>query len=217
MNLTVVLTRQAKFCNVILLTLPFYLTACVTPKVPATVSADAKVAVPNAYPELPEIDFERTSVPLDKVVDYLKQSKYDDRIKIACYVIFKLESASGTMGINNNYIGYQADGGRVHEEWTKYFVGTVIRIEAMTGKTRRFLAFSKWEDCVQILLMRIAERGLYVGGNASWYAKMEIKTDEDWPVAYYKDWVKGKSNAQIPERDKNSYFNVYKEGRDIFK
>jgi hypothetical protein len=183
----------------------------------ATSKPSAKPKVHNAYAELPEIEFVRTKVSMDDVAEYIRQTDYTPPIKISCYAIFMNESAGGTMGINNNYIGYQADGHRVHEKWTKYFVGTVLLEERMTGSERRFLAFSKWEDNIDILLMRVKERGLYVGGYASHYAEMDINTDEDWPVAYYREWVMGNGDAVVPEDELHSYLRAYKKAKKLFE
>ena len=198
----------------------FVLASCSTSNVSPQSSSSPSFdnsSISNAYPELPVLQFERTTVSLSNVLDYIRKTDYSTEIKISCYTIFKGESASGRKGINNNYIGYQADGGRVHEEWTRFFIGTVIREESMTGRTRRFLAFEKWQDCVDILLMRIAERGLYVGGHAKQFAKMKIRSEMDWPTAYFRGWVLGDSQATIP-RDKYAYYlREYRRAKNLFQ
>jgi hypothetical protein len=48
-------------------------------------------------------------------------------------VIFNNESAAGRDGINNNYIGLQADGDRQADKWTPLFAGTCVHAKNMTG------------------------------------------------------------------------------------
>lgn len=171
----------------------------------------------NAYPELPVLDFERTKVSLEEVEAHIQKTKFGRNVKIAGFVIFRMESRHGEMGINNNYIGYQADGHRLKPEWDKYFSGTVLRRELMTGKWRRFLAFRKWEDCLDILLMRINERGVYVGGTMSLVLSGEkIETKEEWPDAYRKEWVMGNKNAVLPPNEKKGLLRLYSDAEKRF-
>ena len=56
---------------------------------------------------------------------------------------------------------------------------------------------------VDILLDKIGSRGLFVGGFAHPFAKVQVGSDHDWPLAYWREWVKGDDTAQVPSADKN--------------
>jgi hypothetical protein len=166
--------------------------------------------VHNAYPELPVLGFARTTVRMTDVAQYISNATIKTPVKRAAYVIFRNESAAGQNGINNNYIGLQADGDRQSEKWTPFFSGTCIHAESMTGKLRRFICFRDWKPCIDILADKVNSRGLYVGGFAHPYANMQVDTDDDWPLAYWREWVEGSSTAQIPDADKNDLLKQYR-------
>jgi hypothetical protein len=174
----------------------------------ADVSA-ASASVRNAYPELPELPFERTSVGMSDVETYMSGIHVPAAVKRACYVIFRNESARGTKGINNNYIGLQADGGRQSEKWTPFIAGTCVHAENMTGRLRRFVCLRDWRTCIDILAEKISLRGLYVGGYSHPYANMQVNTEHDWPLAYWREWVQGDSHAQIPAAEMNGLLAQY--------
>lgn len=165
--------------------------------------------VHNAYPELPLLPFTRTSVAMNDVISYLSNAAVSTVVKRAAYVIFRNESGGGQKGINNNYIGLQADGGRLADKWTPSIAGTCVHAENMTGRLRRFVCLRDWKTCIDILAEKIDTRGLYVGGFAHPYAKMQINTDDDWPLAYRREWVMGDSSAQISDTDKRSLLSQY--------
>ncbi|HZR59997.1 MAG TPA: hypothetical protein VFA80_03435 [Xanthobacteraceae bacterium] len=165
--------------------------------------------VHNAYPELPELAFTRTAIAMSDFVNYLTGVPGKTALKRASLVIFRNESAAGRKGINNNYIGLQADGGRQADRWTPLFAGTCVHAENMTGKLRRFICFKDWRGCMDILIDKVESRGLYVGGYAHPYAKMQINGDEDWPLAYWREWVQGDSTAQIPDGEKKNLLSEY--------
>jgi len=165
--------------------------------------------VHNAYPELPVLDFARTSVAMPTVVGYLSTAAAATPVKRAGYVIFRNESAAGQKGINNNYIGLQADGARQSDQWTPLIAGTCVHRENMTGKWRRFVCFNAWTACMDILLDKVQARGLYVGGYAHPYANMQVNSDDDWPLAYWREWVTGDGNANIPVAEKNNLLSEY--------
>lgn len=171
--------------------------------------AASAASVHNAYPELPELAFERTSVGMSDVEAYLSSVHAAPAVKRACYVIFRNESARGTKGINNNYIGLQADGGRQSEKWTPFIAGTCVHAENMTGRLRRFVCLRDWRTCIDILVEKVSLRGLYVGGYAHPYANMQVNTEHDWPLAYWREWVKGDSHASIPDDEMNSLLTQY--------
>ena len=172
--------------------------------------------VHNAYPELPVLSFERTTVAMSDVVQYIAGAAITVPVKCACYVIFRNESGAGRKGVNNNYIGLQADGGRQAEKWTPHIAGTCVHAENMTGRLRRFVCFRNWSTCADILFEKIDQRGLYVGGYAHPYANMQIDTENDWPLAYYREWVKGDGQAQIPDDDKRDLLRQYRDAEREF-
>jgi hypothetical protein len=53
--------------------------------------------------------------------------------------------------------------------------------------------------------------GLYVGGYAHPYAKMQIDSEEDWPLAYWREWVLGDSAATIPSGEKTGLLGLYRD------
>jgi hypothetical protein len=179
------------------------------PSLVSTLPTSLAPSVHNAYPDLPEIPFVRTQVAEQDVVAYIAGITMPVAVKRACYVIFRNESANGHKGINNNYIGLQADGGRQSEKWTPFIAGTCVHAENMTGRLRRFVCFRSWTTCADILAEKISLRGLYVGGYAHPYANMHIDRDSDWPVAYWREWVQGDSNAQIPQAEQASLMSIY--------
>ncbi len=95
----------------------------------------------NSYPELPQMPYQRTSVDMKEVIAYIKTLEVSSEVKIAMYVMFRMESGNGKSGINNNYGGIQADSGRWAPELEKHMTGTVVKKENGTGKVRRFIAF----------------------------------------------------------------------------
>ena len=172
--------------------------------------------VHNAYPELPVLPFARTSVAMPDVINYLSGKTVDTPIKRAAYVIFRNESGNGHKGVNNNYIGQQADGNRLPDKWTPAIAGTCVHAENQTGKLRRFVCFKEWKTCVDLLCDRVDARGLFVGGFAHPFADMQVDTDDDWPLAYWREWVQGSATAQIPAADKSGLLQEYQAAVQAF-
>jgi hypothetical protein len=170
-----------------------------------------KNTIKNAYPELPELEFAKTSVAMTDVVTYMSSTAVKTEIKRAGYVMFRNESGNGKKGVNNNYVGLQADGGRLPDKWTPFIAGTCVLAENKTGKLRRFVCLKDWKTSVDILFDRVGSRGLFVGGFAHPHANMQVNSDDDWPLAYYREWVKGDGTAKIPPGDKNSLLSLYKD------
>lgn len=150
------------------------------------------------------------------IVEYLKSLQESKPVKIAAYVMFRMESGNGKSGINNNYCGFQADSGRWPAHFDNHITGTVTKNENKTGKERIFLAFASWKTSVDLLVDRVKSRGLYVGGYARLVAKTTATTPEEWATVYYRDWVTGNAKA-VPE---SSYVagltSMYRQGEKIF-
>ena len=66
----------------------------------------------NYYPELPQVPYAHTTVPMISVISYLKLLNCSQDVKRMAYIMFRNESGNGDHGINNNFCGIQADSGR---------------------------------------------------------------------------------------------------------
>lgn len=170
----------------------------------------------NAYPDLPEMPYTRTSVNMDDVIQYIKDSPYSVEVKRSVYIIFRIESANGRSGVNNNYIGLQADGNKSSSKVSQHIIGTCVKNENMTGKQRRFACFDSWKDSVDILEYQVVNRGLFVGGIATPYSKMKVNSVTDLATAYAREWVYGDTKA-VPTKDAlNTFMSIYKQAAQKF-
>jgi len=170
----------------------------------------------NFYSTFPEQNYYRTSVEMGEVIDALKKFKVSRAVKIAAYVIFRQESGNGKSGINNNYIGAQADSGRWPIELDKYISGWTQKKENMTGKSRLFLAFASVEGSLAFLIDRIESRGLYVGGTCNKVAHGYIADTDDWCRYYWRSWVTGDADAKIPTTELQGLMSMYGQGERVF-
>ena len=135
----------------------------------------------NAYPELPQLPFQRTSISMACVVEALITQPGSSDIKRAGYVMFRNESRNGSKGVNNNYFGAQADGQRWPASFTPSFAGTVTMAENGTHIQRIFMAFTDLDGCIAFLLNRVASRGLYVGGMTHLVLTMRVTSRSNLP------------------------------------
>ncbi len=170
----------------------------------------------NAYPELPSIPYQHTSVEMQEVIAYLKALAVPVEVKRAAYVIFRNESANGKSGINHNYVGAQADGGRWPAKFDQCIVGTVTHSENQTGKERIFVAFGSWQHSVDFLVDRVLSRGLYVGGTTHKVLTMKIADRGDLVRAYYKEWVRGSAEAEPSVTAMDSFLSMYNQAEALF-
>jgi hypothetical protein len=170
----------------------------------------------NNYPEKPEVRYQKTQVEMGLIISYLKQLPINKEAQRSVYVIFRIESANGTKGLNNNYAGVQADSGRWPEKFDNDIIGVVTKAENGTGKTRLFIAFASWKDSVDFLVDRVLDRQLYVGGDISRIAKMHISSPEDLVVAYQRSWVKGLAGYDPTENESSSFLSMYRQAAKIF-
>ena len=170
----------------------------------------------NAYPELPSMPFERTTVPMAQVIAYMQGLDAPVEQKRSAYVVFRNESANGNSGINNNYVGAQADGARWPPEFDAKIVGTVTMPENQTGRERIFVAFSSFSDSVDFLINRVAERGLYVGGTTHLVLTMQVNDQNDLARAYYKEWVTGSPDAEPDDQVLASFLSMYGQAASLF-
>lgn len=172
-------------------------------------------APPNAYPELPVLDYQQTSVSMTTVIDAINASNYPVEVKRTSYVVFRNESGNGQSGVNNNYGGVQADGGRWPSEPAEGFAGTVIAPENATHLRRRFLTFRTFEGFLDFLMGRLQDRGLYIGGEIHHIATMNVKTEDDLVRAYYKEWVEGSAAAEPDAGTKVSFLSMYHQSKAL--
>jgi hypothetical protein len=170
----------------------------------------------NAYPEKPEIAYEKTTVAMGDVVTYLQSLGIAAEIKRTTYVIFRNESGNGSAGVNNNYVGAQADGGRWPPEFDDKIVGTVVKKENQTGMERLFVAFGQWSDSVDFLADRVQARGLFIGGQTNHITHVAIGSEADLALAYQREWVKGSANYNPSEEETENFLSMYHQGVKLF-
>lgn len=167
----------------------------------------------NSYPEKPTVPSRRTTVAMTDVIAYLRVAAVPDPVKFAAYVIFRNESSNGQSGINNNYVGAQADSGRWSiQDFDDKIAGVAEQAENGTGRDRLFLAFTGWEASVDFLLNRVAERGLYVGGETHQIVKMAVTSSYDLAIAYRREWVTGSAAAMPTHQQIGDFQSMYAQG-----
>ena len=170
----------------------------------------------NAYPEKPVVQYRETKIEMGAVVKYLQDLPAPTEVKRSAYIMFRFESANGSKGINENYVGAQADSGRWPSRFDNKIIGTVVKNENGTGRERIFVAFSSYTDSLDFLVDRVEDRGLFVGGYARLVAKMKISNPEQLCLAYKRDWVTG-NKKYLPSTDEcNSFLSMYRQAAKIF-
>ncbi|RYE01632.1 MAG: hypothetical protein EOP50_01650 [Sphingobacteriales bacterium] len=170
----------------------------------------------NAYPELPVLDYKKTIVPMADVIASLRRQDIPNAVRRAVYVIFRIESANGTKGINNNYGGIQADGQRWQAQYDALMAGTVVLKENTTKKERRFVAFKSFEGFLALFAGRLQARGIYVGGTTHKIVAMKVRTPAFLAEAYYKEWVTGDAAAVPPRANVNNFLSMYAQAEKLF-
>ena len=148
------------------------------------------------------------------IANNLSSPGLDVNIKRAAYVLICNESASGRAGINNNFGGLQADSGRWSHEYDQYISGTCVLTDN-SGAKRRFLCFASPQTCFSMITSLIQKRGIYLGGTTSFITKTQVNSPEDWALAYYREWVTGDKNANIPTGALHSLLSLYQNAIDI--
>jgi hypothetical protein len=142
----------------------------------------------NAYPDKKQVPYKKTVVPLISVVEYMQTIAIPVEIIRSAYFMFRNESANGRAGINNNYIGMQADGAHWPSQFDSWITGVVTKKEN-NGEVRLFLALSSWKNSIDILLDRVESRGLYVGGFERLVTKRPISEQTTLQEAYRMKWI----------------------------
>lgn len=169
----------------------------------------------NAYPELPSLQFQRTSVTMEEVVTALNASDHATNVKRSSYVMFRNESGNGAKGINNNYCGAQADSGRWPDSLTDLFSGTVTIRENGTQRMRIFLAFKTMPGNLEFLMNRVVSRGLYIGGHTHLVLTMAVNTEDDLARAYHKEWVTGSATSEPSAQEKADFLSMYHQAETL--
>lgn len=170
----------------------------------------------GAYPELPERPYEATTVSMADVANALALQDAFPEVRRAAYVIFRIESGNGGHGLNNNYVGAQADGGRWPEALTPLFTGVVEKVENGTGRLRLFLAFRDVGGCIAFLCNRLTARGLYVGGTTHQVITMAVFGPEQLARAYFKEWVTGSARAEPSAQFVADFLSMYRQAVELF-
>lgn len=171
----------------------------------------------NYYEDKPFVPYRKTSVEMPAVVEYLKKADAPTEVKRAAYIMFRFESGNGTKGLNNNYVGAQADSGRWPAKFDPVITGVVQKGENGTGKERLFLQFASWTSSLDFLLERVQDRGLYVGGFERLTTKKPVIDARGLAIAYKKTWVQGSNKYKPTEAEIASFLSVYRQAEKIFQ
>ncbi|MBV7534039.1 hypothetical protein [Chitinophaga sp. sic0106] len=169
----------------------------------------------NAYPEKPILQFRRTSVEMLAAIKAIQDSTFPAEVKRAAYMIFRKESGNGRSGINENYSGFQADSGRWPIIYDPLIAGVVQKNENGTGKSRLFLAFHHVSGCLQMLMDRLQQRGIYIGGRTSKIVTMDVNNITDFARAYKKEWAAGKASAEPTMEDIKGFDSMYRQAMGV--
>jgi hypothetical protein len=164
--------------------------------------------IKNSYPLLPEIPFQPTFIEMPNVVIYgkTKIGEYDKEIVKMAYIIFRIEGANGLKGVNNNYIGLQADTGAWEGLDLTHVVGTCVKKDS--GYVwRRFICFDNTgaQSCFDFLCYKIKERGMYIGAD-------NVNTVHDLTITYKLHW----NGAQPQEQDFVMFDSLYNSATKVF-
>lgn len=169
------------------------------------------MAVKNAYPEKPVVAYQSTKVDFSLIVAHVKTSPYNDAVKQATITILANESGwGGKGGPNNNLAGIQADGNRWASKFDSYITATCVITESRTGKQRRFCCFSSWKISINMLMDRVYERGLYIGGFTNYITNFFVSNVTGFTNAYFKEWVEGKKAYTPTTQEYSDTASIYK-------
>ncbi|ACU61374.1 hypothetical protein [Chitinophaga pinensis] len=170
----------------------------------------------NYYEDKPLVPYRKSIVEMGLVVDYLKKVDAPVEVKRAAYIMFRFESGNGQKGLNNNFIGAQADSGRWPAKFDTVITGVVRKQENGTNADRLFLQFNSWSNSLDFLIDRVEQRGLYVGGFESRVTKTQITDSRDLAIAYKRSWVTGNKRYNPSEAEISSFLSMYRQAAKIF-
>lgn len=174
------------------------------------------ITIKNAYPEKPVIAYQKTKIEMGLVIAYIQDLLVSNELKRAAYVFFRIESANGQRGVNNNYAGIQADGARWPEEFDGKIAGTSTTGENGTGKIRRFVCFNSWKDSIDFTIANAGRRGMYVGGKTWRITRLQVKTPTTLCIAYKREWVTGNAKYKPTKDELAGFLSMYRQAEKIF-
>ncbi len=177
----------------------------------------------NSYAgQLQEIAYQAIPVSRDDLRTYIDSTNYNAEQKTSVMTLIRNEGSSDStgkykFGINNNFGGIQADVDKWPRKWEPHFVG-VVHEHDRNGDYRWFIAFDTWQSCVDFMLERTKDRGIYVGGYAKVYAKTIIDSVDTFITAYYQEWVRGEHilSKPIPSDEYSDLLKIYKQEYKYF-
>lgn len=162
------------------------------------------MSVKNFYPQFKEIPYIKTSIEMSYVLVFARTliPKYNIEIVRMAYCIFRNESANGKSGVNNNYIGLQADNAKWEGLDLTNVVGTSVKVDG-AGDTRRFICFNEkgYQTSFDFLCYKVQQRGMFIGAK-------DINNADDLVAIYQKKWV-AVARLDTPEarKDFKSLYN----------
>jgi len=187
--------------------------------------------VENFYKELPEVAYQKVTLPESIVVDHIKTLAYTAEVKRTVYAVSYNETAGYKALVNTNAAGFQGDNARWAHRWDNFITATTVNNENMTGNARRFLVFASWQNSIDMLAYYMHARGIYVGGNALDFANINpvgpakqasVPNEKDKLLqvdlftAYLRAWVLGDASAQPRLQDIEDFTLLYNKAADLF-
>lgn len=170
----------------------------------------------NYYEDKPFVPYRKSVVEMGLVVDYLKKADAPVEVKRAAYIVFRFESGNGQKGLNNNFIGAQADSGRWPVKFDNMITGVVQKAENGTNNDRLFIQFASWYNSIDFLLDWVESRGLYVGGIETRVTKVPINDPRGLAIAYKRSWVTGNKKYVPTEAEISSFLSMYRQAAKLF-
>ena len=188
--------------------------------------------VANYYKELPEVTYEKVSIPETIVVSHIQTLAYTTEVKRTVYAVSYNETGGYQALVNTNAAGFQGDNSRWAHKWDNIITATTVKRENMTGNARRFLVFSTWQNSIDMLAYYMNARGIYIGGNALGFAAINpvapaslVKQPAeaegkllqvDLYTAYLRAWVLGNDEAQPKLTDVEDFTMLYNKAAKLF-
>lgn len=171
----------------------------------------------NYYPEKPVVAYKRTTITMEQLAGLIqKHTDVQAEVKRSAFIIFEIESNEGRSGINNNYMGMQADARRWPGKYDDLISGVVKLKENGTGKLRLFCALTDPDACVTFLLDRLKDRGIYVGGTTNYITHATVETPKELAITYKREWVTGLSDYNPPDSFIDYFTARYEYAKALF-
>lgn len=165
----------------------------------------------NFYPQFPVITYKLSTIPMPIVVKFGTTLiwKYSAEVIRIAYIIFRNESGNGNHGVNDNYIGLQADNAQWKGLDLTNVIGTCVKVDS-GNVSRRFICFNLngYQTCFDFLCYKVKERGMYIGAP-------NVSTVDEAELFYEKKWVGDQStpgNLKI-----QAFESMYNQAAVLFK